>query len=76
MWLQLAIGQPDKRPLKHAKQLRHSLNISMLANCSIKSRTRNRWTTFCAKMQHLAKQIGADKQMLRFAVLNGLRPDI
>jgi len=31
---------------------------------------------FCAKMQNLAKQINADEQMLRFAVLNGLRPDI
>jgi len=31
---------------------------------------------FCAQMQHLAKQINADEQMLRFAVLNGLRPDI
>ena len=27
-------------------------------------------------MQNLAKQINADEQMLRFAVLNGLRPDI
>jgi len=27
-------------------------------------------------MQQLAKQIGADDQMLRFAVLNGLRPNI
>jgi len=31
---------------------------------------------FCAEMQSLAKQINADEQMLRFAVLNGLRPDI
>jgi len=31
---------------------------------------------FGAKMQNLAKQINADEQMLRFAVLNGLRPDI
>jgi len=31
---------------------------------------------FCAQTQHLAKQVGADDQMLRFSVLNGLRPDI
>jgi len=31
---------------------------------------------FFAKMQHLAKQIGADEHMLHFAILNGLRPDI
>ena len=31
---------------------------------------------FCAHMQQLARQVGADEQMLRFAVLNGLRTDI
>ena len=31
---------------------------------------------YCAHMQKLAKQVGADDQMLRFAVLNGLRSDI
>ena len=31
---------------------------------------------FCVQMQHLAKQISVDDQMLQFAVLNGLRPDI
>jgi len=31
---------------------------------------------FCAKMQHIARQVGDDDKMLRFAVLNGLRPDI
>jgi len=31
---------------------------------------------FCAQMQHLANQVNADEQILRFAVLNGLRPDI
>jgi len=31
---------------------------------------------FCAQMQYLAKQVNVDEQMLRFAVLNGLKPDI
>ena len=31
---------------------------------------------FCVQMQHVVKQVIADEQMLRFAVLNGLRPDI
>ena len=31
---------------------------------------------YCAKMQRLAKDVGADDTMLRFAVINGLRPDI
>jgi len=31
---------------------------------------------YCANMQRLAKQVGADDTMLRFAVINGLRPDI
>ena len=31
---------------------------------------------FCAKMQRLAKDVGADENMLRFAVINGLNVDI
>jgi len=31
---------------------------------------------FCASMQRIAKRVGADDRMLRFAVLNGLRTDI
>jgi len=31
---------------------------------------------FCASMQRIAKRVGADNRMLRFAVLNGLRPEI
>ena len=31
---------------------------------------------FCAQMQHLAKQVGADDQMLQFTVLNELSPYI
>jgi len=30
----------------------------------------------CASMQRIAKRVGADYRMLRFAVLNGLRPEI
>ena len=31
---------------------------------------------FCGKMQRLAKDVGADENMLRFAVINGLNPEI
>ena len=31
---------------------------------------------FCAKMQRLSKDVGADENMLRFAVINGLNPEI
>ena len=31
---------------------------------------------YCAHMQRIARQVGADDRMLRFSVLNGLRPDI
>ena len=31
---------------------------------------------FCAKMQRLANEVGADDLMLRFAVINGLNPEI
>ena len=31
---------------------------------------------YCAKMQRLAREISADDAMLRFAVINGLRPEI
>ena len=31
---------------------------------------------FCAKMQRSAKEVGADDNMLRFAVINGLKPEI
>jgi len=31
---------------------------------------------FCAKMQRLANEVGVDELMLRFAVINGLNPDI
>jgi len=31
---------------------------------------------FCARMQRLAKEVEADENMLRFAVINGLRPEI
>jgi len=31
---------------------------------------------FCASMQRIAKRVGADDRMLRFAVLNELRPEI
>ena len=31
---------------------------------------------YCAHMQQLAKQVGADDTMLRFAILNGLRDDL
>jgi len=31
---------------------------------------------FCASMQRIAKRVGADDRMLRFAVLNGLCPEI
>jgi len=31
---------------------------------------------FCAKMQRLAKDVDADDNMLRFAVINGLNPEI
>jgi len=31
---------------------------------------------FCAKMQRLANDVGADDLMLRFAVINGLNPEI
>jgi len=31
---------------------------------------------FCAQLQLLAKQVNVDEHMLRFPVLNGLRPDI
>jgi len=31
---------------------------------------------FCAKMQRLANEVGADDLMLRFAVINSLNPEI
>ena len=31
---------------------------------------------YCAKMQRLARDVGADENMLRFAVINGLNPEI
>ena len=31
---------------------------------------------FCAKMQCLAKVVEADDNMLRYAVINGLKPEI
>ena len=31
---------------------------------------------YCAHLQRLAKEVGANDEILHFAVLNGLRPDI
>ena len=31
---------------------------------------------FCAKMQRLGREVNADENMLRFAVINGLKPEI
>jgi len=31
---------------------------------------------FCAQMQHLAREVGAAEDMLRFAVINGFNPEI
>ena len=48
-------------------------NAQLLFNCKQDDRSVD---DYCAHMQRIAKQIGADDRMLRFSVLNGLRGDI
>jgi len=47
-------------------------NAQLLFNCKQYGRSVD---DYCAHIQRIAKQIGADDRMLRFSVLNGLRGD-
>jgi len=48
-------------------------HVIELFNCKLDTKSVN---DFCACMQQLVREVGANDELLRFAVLNGLRPDI